>query len=61
MLRCELAADGEQEALKAYLDYALTSGQDVAEELSYAKLPPSVQQQGEALLGQLTDNGKPLK
>lgn len=55
------STDGEQEALKAYLDYALTAGQDVAEELSYAKLPPSVQQQGEALLGQLTDNGKPLK
>jgi phosphate transport system substrate-binding protein len=55
------STDGEQEALKAYLDYALTTGQDAAEELSYAKLPPAVQQQGETLLGQLTDNGKPLK
>jgi phosphate transport system substrate-binding protein len=55
------STDGEQEALKSYLDFALTTGQDVAEELSYAKLPAPVQQAGESLLGQLTDNGKPIK
>jgi phosphate transport system substrate-binding protein len=55
------STDGEQEALKDYLGYALSSGQNAAEELSYAKLPPAVQQQGQALLAQLTDNGKPIK
>ena len=54
------STDGEQEALKDYLAYALTTGQDAAEELSYAKLPTPVQQQGQALLSQLTDNGKPI-
>ncbi|MGA2634679.1 MAG: phosphate ABC transporter substrate-binding protein PstS [Terracidiphilus sp.] len=56
-----LSPDGEQEALKDYLEYALSTGQDVAEELSYAKLPPAIQHQGEALLAQLTDNGNPIK
>ena len=55
------SADGEQEALKDYLTYALTAGQDVAQELSYAKLPPPLQQQSLALLSQLTDNGQPIK
>ena len=56
-----LSTDGEQEALKDYLAYVLSSGQDVANELSYAKLPPAIQHQSEALLAQLTDNGKPIK
>jgi len=55
------STDGEQEALRDYINYALSTGQDVAEELSYAKLPPSVQQQGQALLSTLTENGQPLK
>jgi phosphate transport system substrate-binding protein len=53
--------DGDQVALKDYIAYALTTGQDVAEELSYAKLPPPVQHQGQALLSQLTQNGQALK
>jgi phosphate transport system substrate-binding protein len=55
------STDGEQKALKDYLTYALTTGQDVAQELSYAKLSPSLQQQSLALLSQLTDNGQPIK
>lgn len=55
------STDGEQEALKAYLTYALTTGQDAAPELSYAKLPASLQQQSLALLSELTDNGQPMK
>jgi phosphate transport system substrate-binding protein len=53
--------DGDQAALRNYIAYALTTGQDVAEELSYAKLPPPVQHQGQALLSQLTQNGQPIK
>jgi phosphate transport system substrate-binding protein len=55
------SSDGEQEALKDYINYALTTGQDAAPELSYAKLPPPIQQQSEALLSQLTDNGQPIR
>ena len=29
--------------------------------MSYSKLPPPVQQQGEAVMAQLTENGKPTK
>jgi hypothetical protein len=53
--------DGDQVALRDYIAYALTTGQDVAEELSYAKLPPPVQHQGQALLSQLTQNGQSIK
>src|SRR5208282_5752044 len=35
--------NGDQEALRDYIAYALTTGQDVAKELWYAKLPPTVQ------------------
>ena len=51
---------GDQKALRDYIAYALTTGQDVAEELFYAKLPPPVQRQGQALLSQLTQNGQPI-
>jgi phosphate transport system substrate-binding protein len=51
---------GDQAALKAYIAYALSTGQEVAEELYYAKLPPPVQHQGQALLPQLTQNGQPI-
>lgn len=55
------STDGEQEALKDFLSYALSTGQEAAGELSYSKLPPTVLQQSQALLAQLTDNGKPIK
>ena len=52
---------GEQKAFKDFLSYALTAGQDSAEELSYTKLPAEVQQKSQTLLTQLTENGQPLK
>lgn len=52
---------GDQKALRDYIAYALSTGQDVAEELSYAKLPPPVQHQGQALLSQLTQDGQPIQ
>lgn len=51
----------EQQLLKGYIAYALSTGQDVSEQLSYAKLPSAVQKQGEDALAQLTQNGQPLK
>lgn len=53
--------EGDQAALKDFLSYALTTGQDVSEELSYAKLPPAIQQQSQKLLSELTQNGKPIQ
>jgi|CZKL01.1.fsa_nt_gi phosphate transport system substrate-binding protein len=53
--------DGDQAALRDYIAYALSTGQETAEELSYAKLPVPVQRQGQALLAQLTQNGQPIK
>ena len=52
---------GQQAAVKDFIGFAISSGQDSAEELSYAKLPASVQKQGKTLLAQLTVNGVPLK
>lgn len=51
----------EQEAIKSFVAFAISTGQDSAEELSYAKLPEPVQKQGQELLSQLTANGQPLK
>lgn len=51
----------QQQAVKDFISYALSTGQDSAEELSYAKLPEPVQKQGETLLSQLTANGQPLR
>jgi len=50
----------EQKAVKDFVAYAISTGQDSAEQLSYAKLPASVQQEGQALLAQLTAGGQPL-
>ena len=51
---------GDQAALRDYIAYALSTGQDVAEQLWYAKLPPPVQHQGQELLSQLTQDGQPI-
>jgi len=51
---------GQQAAVKDFVAFAISTGQDSAEELSYAKLPSSVQKQGQALLSELTANGQPL-
>ena len=51
----------DQQAVKDFVAYAISSGQDVAEELSYAKLPPSVQKQGQELLAQLTTTAQASK
>ena len=52
---------GEQRAFRDFINYALSAGQDVAEELSYTKLPAPVQQKSQNSLAQLTENGQPLK
>jgi phosphate transport system substrate-binding protein len=52
---------GQQQAVKDFVAFAITDGQDAAEELAYAKLPEAVQKQGQALLSQLTANAQPLK
>jgi phosphate transport system substrate-binding protein len=52
---------GHRAAFKDFMKYVITSGQDSAEEMSYAKLPASLQRASQSLLAQLTDNGQPLK
>lgn len=52
---------GFRQAFKDFIHYGITSGQDSAEELSYSKLPGPLQQESQAILDQMTDNGKPLK
>jgi len=39
--------------VKDFVQYIVTQGQDEAEKLSYAKLPPTLQQQGQTLLAQI--------
>ncbi len=55
-------ADGDaRQAVRDFIAYVISTGQDSAEQLSYAKLPDSVQKEGQQLLSQLTTNGQPLK
>ncbi|MGO8789702.1 MAG: phosphate ABC transporter substrate-binding protein PstS [Terriglobia bacterium] len=51
----------QQAAVRDFVAFAISTGQNSAEELSYAKLPEAVQKQGQELLTQLTANGAPLK
>jgi phosphate transport system substrate-binding protein len=52
---------GEQRAFRDFIAYAISQGQDSAEELSYTRLPVSVEQKSRTLLTQLTENGQALK
>ena len=49
------------QAVKNFVQYLITDGQATAESLNYAKLPPTLQQQDQQLLSQMTANGQALK
>jgi len=51
----------QQAAVRDFIAFAISKGQDSAEDLSYAKLPDAIQKQGQVLLAELTANGQPLK
>ena len=53
------AAKGK--TLKEFIQYVITSGQDSAGELYYAKLPASLQQQDEKLMNEMASAGQPAK
>lgn len=61
MMSKDRARNDEQAAVKDFIGYAISTGQDSSEQLSYAKLPPFVQHQAQTLLAQLSVNGQPLK
>jgi hypothetical protein len=44
--------------VKDFIAFAISTGQEPAEQLSYAKLPDSLQKQGQEMLSQLTANGQ---
>lgn len=49
-----------REALKSFLEYVITDGQAVANQLHYAPLPDGVKQFDEQQIKELTVNGQPL-
>ena len=53
--------EAQQRAVKDFVAFAISSGQEAAEHLSYAKLPDSLREQGRQLLSQLSANSQPLK
>jgi phosphate transport system substrate-binding protein len=61
LLRKDRADVQEQQAVKDFIAYAVSGGQDAAEGLFYAKLPVSLQQQDQTLRGELTANAQPLE
>ena len=50
-----------RKAIKDFIQYAVTTGQDSAESLDFAKLPKSLQQQDLALLGGMTLSAQTTK
>lgn len=52
---------GARQAVRDFIAYAISTGQDSAVELSYAKLPDSLQKQEQQLLSQLKADGQPLR
>ena len=44
---------GRTQTIKTFIQYIVTQGQDDSEKLSYAKLPPALQQQDETLLAEV--------
>jgi phosphate transport system substrate-binding protein len=51
----------QRRALRDFVQYTITTGQDSAESLAYAKLPKSLQQRDLTLLAGLTADGQALK
>lgn len=51
----------QRRALRAFIQYTITTGQDSAESLAYAKLPKSLQEHDLTLLAGLSANGQALK
>jgi phosphate transport system substrate-binding protein len=60
-----IAKDGsdtvERQAIRNFVQYILTGGQDLSEGLDYARLPKPVQDQAISVLGQMQSNGQPVK
>ena len=61
LLRKEQPSEEQQRAIRDFVAYVISSGQELAEDLSYSKLPDSLRNQGQQLLSQLTTNAQPVK
>jgi phosphate transport system substrate-binding protein len=51
----------KRQALKGFIEYIITDGQNIADSLSYALLPTSLQDQDKKLLDEMMVNGQPVK
>ena len=60
-----IAKDGsdaaERQAIQDFIRYTVNAGQNLADGLDYAKLPKSIQERAQSLLGDMQVNGQPLK
>lgn len=60
-----IAKDGsdaeERQAIRSFIEYTISGGQDLSEGLDYAKLPKPVQEHALSLLGGMLANGQPVK
>jgi phosphate transport system substrate-binding protein len=60
-----IAKDGsdaqERQAIRSFIEYTISGGQDLSEGLDYAKLPKPVQEHALGLLGGMLANGQPVK
>lgn len=51
----------KRQALKKFIQYVITDGQNASPALHYAQLPAAIQQLDQQLLGQITANGQPIQ
>jgi phosphate transport system substrate-binding protein len=55
------ADPAEQKAIREFIQYTVSSGQDLTDGTDYAKLPKAVQERALHLLDEMTANGQPIK
>ncbi|MGC1371431.1 MAG: hypothetical protein WA824_04765 [Candidatus Sulfotelmatobacter sp.] len=51
----------KRHVLKEFIDYIITQGQDSADALYYAKLPPGLEDGDQKLVGEMLADGKPIQ
>jgi phosphate transport system substrate-binding protein len=51
----------ERQAIRDFIQYAVSGGQDLSEGLDYARLPKSIQERALGLLGEMQTNNQPVK
>jgi hypothetical protein len=51
----------KRQTLKDFIQFIVTDGQNLAEQLEYARLPPALADQNQKLIADMRANGQPIQ